>query len=373
MSKLFEKTAIKGLTIPNRFVRSATWEGMANDDGSCTQRLIDLMVQLVHGGVGLIITGHTYVSPEGQARMGQMGIYHDDLIAGLTDMTGAVHKAGGSIILQLAHAGCHADAERTGQKAWGASVMIDENGPLNNREMTPEDIRKVVEAFGKGAARAERAGFDGVQIHAAHGYLLSQFLSPFYNKRKDKYGGSLENRARIVLEVLQSVKGHVRADYPVMIKINAQDFVEGGLSADEAVKLAAMLKASGIDAIELSGGVIYSGKLTAVRKGKLDSPSEEVYYRNEAGKLKETVDVPLMLVGGIRSFEVAERLVDDGTTDYISLCRPLIREPDLVNRWKSGDTRKATCESDNLCFKPTLSGEGIYCVVERKLRGKVES
>ena len=238
--------------------------------------------------------------------------------------------------------------------------------------MTGEDIRKVVEAFGKGAARAENAGFDGVQIHAAHGYLLSQFLSPFYNKRKDDYGGSLENRARIVLEILQSVKDHVRANYPVMIKINAQDFVKGGLSADEAVKLAAMLDASGIDAIELSGGVMYSGKFTAVRKGKIASPSEEVYYRNEAGKVREAIHVPLMLVGGIRSFEVAEQLVNDGTTDFISLCRPLVREPDLVNRWKSGDTRKATCESDNLCFKPTLTGEGIYCVVEKRLRSKVE-
>ena len=168
-------------------------------------------------------------------------------------MTGAVHKAGGKIILQLAHSGCQAQREHTGQEAWGPSVMDDKSGPLN-REMTTEDIRKVVEAFGKGAARAERAGFDGVQIHAAHGYLLSQFLSPFFNKRKDEYGGSLENRARIVVEVLESIKGHVRADFPVMIKMNSQDFLEGGLSAGDAIKVAAILEASGIDAIELSGG-----------------------------------------------------------------------------------------------------------------------
>ncbi len=369
MSKLFEKTIIKGLSIPNRFVRSATSEGMADTDGSCTQKLMDLMAQLARGGVGLIITGHTYVSAEGQAVLQQLGVYRDELIAGLTKMTSAVHEPGGRIIMQLAHAGCHANRGLTGQEAWGPSVMTDKKGPLN-REMTPEAIRNAVEAFGKGAARAEKAGFDGVQIHAAHGYLLSQFLSPFYNKRKDEFGGSLENRARIVLEVLQSIKDHVRADFPVMIKMNSQDFVEGGLSADEAIKIAAMLNESGIDAIELSGGTSYSGKLNPTRIGKLDSQEEEVYYRNEARKYKETVGAPLMLVGGIRSFEVAERLVDDGTTDYVSLCRPLIREPDLINRWRSGDLRKATCLSDNQCFRPAMAGEGIYCVLEKKEREK---
>jgi 2,4-dienoyl-CoA reductase-like NADH-dependent reductase (Old Yellow Enzyme family) len=200
--------------------------------------------------------------------------------------------------------------------------------------------------------------------------LLSQFLSPFYNRRKDEYGGSLENRARIVLEVLESIRGRVQADYPVMIKLNSQDFVEVGLSVDESLKVAAMLDASGIDAIELSGGTFYASKLTPVRKGRLDSQNDEVYYKNEAGRFKQAVGVPLMLVGGIRSFEVAERLVDDGTADYISLCRPFIREPDLVNRWKSGDRRKAFCISDNECFRPGRSGEGISCVMTEKDKQK---
>jgi len=373
MSKLFEKTNIKSLSLPNRFVRSATWEGMATEAGACTQKLIDLMVQLVHGGVGLIISGHTYVRAEGQASLRQLGVYDDDLIPGLAEMTSAVHQAGGSIVLQLAHAGCHANRELTGQEAWGPSVMSDKNGPLN-REMTREDIRKVVEAFGKGAVRAEKAGFDGVQIHAAHGFLLSQFLSPFYNKRKDDYGGSLENRVRIVLDVFNSIKSKVQADYPVMIKMNAQDFVEGGLNADEAMEIAAILDSSGIDAIEMSGGdLCYSGMLNPVRKGKISSPDEEVFYKKEAVKYKAKVRTPLMLVGGIRSFEVAEGLVNEGTTDYISLCRPLIREPGLVNRWRSGDLRKATCLSDNQCFQPAMAGEGIYCVVEKKEKQQGEN
>jgi 2,4-dienoyl-CoA reductase-like NADH-dependent reductase (Old Yellow Enzyme family) len=236
--------------------------------------------------------------------------------------------------------------------------------------MLPEEIRRVVDAFGKSAVRAEKAGFDGVQIHAAHGYLLSQFLSPFFNKRSDAYGGSLENRLRIVLEVFQGIKGQVGADFPVMIKMNAQDFLEGGLSMDEALNAATVLAEVGIDAIELSGGTPYSGKRTPVRTGKLESPDDEVFYLHEAGAYKKRVTAPLMLVGGIRSFEVAERLVDEGTTDYVSLCRPLIREPDLIQRWKSGDLRKSACISDNGCFKPGRAGEGIYCVVEKREKAK---
>jgi 2,4-dienoyl-CoA reductase-like NADH-dependent reductase (Old Yellow Enzyme family) len=369
MSKLFEKTTIRGLVIPNRFVRSATWEGMANGDGSCTPELTDYMVQLARGGVGLIITGHTYVSAEGQAGPRQLAVYRDDFTAGLADMVSAVHKAGGKIVMQLAHAGCQAVRGLTGQEALGPSVMTDKEGPIN-REMTLEDIGKVVESFGNGAVRAEKAGFDGVQIHGAHGYLLSQFVSPFFNKRKDDYGGTVENRARIILEILRTIKARVRADFPVMIKMNSQDFVEGGLSAEEGIKTAAILAESGFDAIEFSGGTIYSGKLSPVRPGKLDNPDEEVYYRNEAEKYKKAVGVPLMLVGGIRSFEVAENLVENGTADYISLCRPLIREPGLVNRWKSGDLRKASCLSDNQCFRPAMAGEGIYCVVEKKEQQK---
>ena len=176
-----------------------------------------------------------------------------------------------------------------------------------------------------------------------------------------------------VNEVFESIKGKVRADYPVMIKMNTQDFVEGGLNADEAIEVAAALDSSGIDAIELSGGTSLSGKLNPVRSGKLSSQDEEVFYGKEAVKYKEKVRAPLMLVGGIRSFEVAERLVNEGTADYISLCRPLIREPGLVNRWRSGDLRKATCLSDNQCFRPAMAGEGIYCVVEKKGREKSEN
>jgi len=369
MSKLFETTSIGTLTLANRFVRSATWEGMAARNGAPTQKLINLMVLLAQGGVGLIITGHAYVSPEGQAGPWQLGIHRDDFIDDLQEMTNAVHDAGGKIVVQLAHAGCHANSELSSLEAIGPSAMENEKGPLC-REMTSEDIQRITASFGQAALRASRAGFDGVQVHAAHGYLLSEFLSPFYNKRTDQYGGSLENRMRIVIDIAREIRENVGYEFPVMIKMNSEDFVEGGLTVDEMLQAAAVLEQAGIDAMELSGGTMYSGKYVAVRRGKLKDKEDEVYYLEAAKRYKAAIKTPLMLVGGIRSFDVAERLVNEGITDYISLARPLIREPGLVNRWKSGDTGRANCQSDNLCFKPATQGEGIYCVTEEKQRAE---
>lgn len=367
MSKLFETTTLKNMTLPNHFVRSATWEGMAKKDGSCTHGLINMMTQLARGGVGLIITGHAYVRKDGQAGPWQLGVYSDQLIEGLTEMTEAVHKENGKIVMQLAHSGCQAPFGLTGLEPLGPSVMENQEGS-SCREMTQADISKVIEVFARGAVRAKQAGFDGVQIHAAHGYLLSQFLSPFFNKRTDEYGGIIENRMRIVLEVLESIRGSVGQDFPVLIKMNSEDFLDKGLTVDDMLHAAALLEQAGIDAIELSGGTGYSGRRIPVRIAKIDTEEKEAFYRAAAKRYKERITVPLMLVGGIRSYEVSERLVDEGTADYISLCRPLIREPHLINRWKQGDTRKATCLSDNLCFKPTRAGQGLYCVVEKRSR-----
>jgi 2,4-dienoyl-CoA reductase-like NADH-dependent reductase (Old Yellow Enzyme family) len=354
------------MSLTNRFVRSATWEGMAKQDGSCSRKLVDLMVQLAKGGVGLIITSHAYVSREGQSGLGQLGIYSGELVPGLAAMADAVHNAGGKITVQLAHAGCHAAPDLTGQMPLGPSSIKGEDMP-NCREMTGDDFQIVPEAFGKAAARAQEAGFDGVQIHAAHGFLLSEFLSPFYNRRNDQYGGSVANRARLLLEVVHDIRDKVGDKFPVMVKMNSEDFVTGGLTVEEMLEVASILESAGIDAVELSGGTRYSGDYIPVRLGRLDTENMEVYYLKAARKFKERVRVPLVLVGGIRSYAVAERIIREGIADYVSLSRPLIREPDLVNRWRSGDTGKARCLSDNLCFEPARAGEGLYCVVEKRL------
>ncbi len=364
MSKLFETCEINGMKLANRFVRSATWEGMAADDGACTPKLIDLMAELAKGGVGLIISSHAYVSPEGQAGPWQVGVYDDKLIPGLEAMATAIHENGGKIVIQLAHAGYFANAKLTGQTPIAPSNAEGfAKGP--RQEMTADEIQGVVKAYGAAAKRAQTAGFDGVQIHGAHGYLLSQFLSPAFNQRKDEYGGDIRNRTRALIEVLREIRQVVGKDYPVLVKMNCQDFIENGLQPEDSLQAGKMLVEKGIDAIELSGGVLIGGKLSPSRMG-IKSEEKEAYFQNEARTFKREVNVPLILVGGNRSFQVAERIVNEGVADYISLCRPLIREPDLVNRWKSGDLSKAACVSDNMCFEPAMKGDGIYCLTEER-------
>ncbi|MDY6793210.1 MAG: NADH:flavin oxidoreductase [Thermodesulfobacteriota bacterium] len=368
MSKLFDPSQINGMTLKNRFVRSATWEGMAADDGACTPKLVDTIARLAEGGVGLIITGHAYVKKQGQAGQWQLGIYDDRLIAGLCEMTDAVHQQGGRIIAQLAHSGLFADPSLTGYPPLAPSLI---QGITKHavEEMTLADIQNVVESFGLAALRAQKAGFDGVQIHAAHGYLLSQFLSPFFNRRSDRYGGNIENRSNIHLEIIDSIRSYVDKDYPVLIKMNSGDFVEGGLELGEALQAGKLLAKSGLDAIELSGGTGQSGKLNPIRTG-IRHQKDEAYFKDAAALFNEHIDIPIILVGGIRSFDIAEHIINSNIADYISMSRPFIREPDLVNRWKSGDRSKAACLSDSRCFVPTRTGKGIYCVMEERERNK---
>ncbi|MGO9017193.1 MAG: NADH:flavin oxidoreductase [Syntrophobacteraceae bacterium] len=364
MSRLFESSTINGMQLSNRFIRSATWEGLAEKDGAVTPKLIKMMSELAEGGVGLIITSHAYVRPDGQAGPWQLGIYKDELTPGLQKLTEAVHQAGGRIVAQLSHAGNFAAEKFIAQPPL---VVSDYEGLAQSprRQISAGDIREIVKAFAKAAARAKAADFDGVQIHSAHGYLLSQFLSPAFNRRLDEYGGSLANRARIHLEIYHAIRETVGNRFPVLIKMNCQDFSENGLSLDESVQAAGLLADAGLDAIEVSGGLPTGGKLSPSRFG-IDSEEKEAYFSEELRAFRKATSIPLILVGGIRSFEVADRLVQDGLADYISMSRPFIREPDLIKRWKEGDRRRADCQSDNLCFKPGIEGEGIYCVVAKR-------
>lgn len=366
MADLFDKNTLTGIELENRFVRSATYEGLADSNGAATDRMTELLLDLVKGGVGLLITGHAYVSPEGQAGNLQLAIHSDDLKESHSKMVSSIHQAGGKVVVQIAHSGCQALPATTGCDPIAPSVIARPKGVIA-KEMTVEDIDRVVDAFGKAAQRAKDCRYDGVQIHAAHGYLLSQFLSPAYNKRTDSYGGSTENRARIVVEVLKSIKSHAGDDYPVHIKMNSEDFLDGGLTSDEMLVVARILEQNGIGAIELSGGAIDSPpQLSPVRPEKEPSKHWEVFYRQAAKRFKDQIKVPLILVGGIRSFDVAKEVIETSIADYVSISRPFVREPALVNRWKSGNTARATCISCNGCFIPARKGKGIYCVVEKR-------
>ena len=218
-SPLFESSTINGMNLTNRFIRSATWEGMATEDGRVTPKLIDTMVDLAKGAVGLIVSGHTYVSREGQASPWQLGIYDDSLIDGLRSMTDAVHAAGGKIVAQLAHAGHFAL-----EKAIGTPPMVASNfeglARTPRTELSVADIQCLKSAYTEAAQRARSAGFDGIQLHSAHGYLFSQFLSPWFNRRTDDYGGTLDNRVRIHVETIRAIRKAVGSDWPLLVKMN---------------------------------------------------------------------------------------------------------------------------------------------------------
>jgi 2,4-dienoyl-CoA reductase-like NADH-dependent reductase (Old Yellow Enzyme family) len=362
MSKLFETSKINVMQLTNRFVRSATWEGLAADDGACSPDFKEFYLQLAQGGVGLIITSHTFVQSDGRGTPRQLGLHNDELIPALQDLTRAVHQYDSCIAVELSHAGILTNEKLTGQAPKAVSAVEQFNqSPV--RELSRDDIEDIVNAFALAAQRAQRAGFDAVQIHAAHGFLMSQFLSPAFNKRTDTYGGPIENRSRALLEVLRSIRSSVGSEFPILVKLNSDDAIDGGLTLEDAVQVGKMLQEEGIDAIEISGGTIVTGDHC---QKEIDTEEKEAYWREAARVFKQNLDVPIILVGGVRSFHLAEQLMDEGYADYLSMSRPFIREPGLVNRWASGDRSKATCLSDNLCRGPLMDGGGIYCVMEKQ-------
>jgi 2,4-dienoyl-CoA reductase-like NADH-dependent reductase (Old Yellow Enzyme family) len=361
---VFDSIVIGGVTVKNRFVRSATWEGMATTEGAVTPQLTQLMKALAEGGTGLLFSSHAYIRKDGQASPGQLGIYDDALLPGLREMCDAAHKGGALIFAQLAHGGANASRALSGLDPVAPGPAENAKGEPS-RVMSEEDVAILTQDFAKAAVRAVKAGFDGVQIHAAHAYCLGEFLSPHYNKRTDSYGGSVENRARALVETYKAVREAVGKGYPVTAKINAEDFIEGGLTPSMMAETSALMENQGLDAMEVSGGGGPSARYSSHRPGDLKTPDEEVYYKDAARLYKSHVKkMPLMLVGGIRSLEISRRVLRDGLADMISLSRPLICEPDLVKRWAEGDERRAACVSCEGCGAAAAAGKGLQCVLK---------
>ncbi len=360
-SLLFQSSSINQTKLKNRFICSSTWLGRANHDGSCSPLLINAISGVAKNEIGLYLTEMSFVSQNGQCANNQLGIYGDKLLPGLRQLAEEVHRFNTPVVMQLVHGGLFSMPVLTGEEPMGPSILQKADGNIG-REMTAKDISETIAAFKEAAIRAKKAGFDGVQVHAAHGWLLSQFLSPVFNRRTDEYGGSLENRARILLEIVRGIREATGKQFMLLIKINSEDNLPGGFSMEDMLQVSAMLEKAGVDAIEISGGTIAALLTGDINNSFSPATREPVYYREAAKIFKEKIKIPLILVGGIRSFETADELVKTGTADYISLCRPLIREPDLIKRWKAGDLRPSECISDSACFQPGMEGKGVYCV-----------
>ena len=362
-SILFEPTKIKNMDLRNRFVRSATYDGCA-DKGSVTEKQISLYTTLAEGGVGLIITGITCVHDNGRTSKFQNSISNDEFIPGLKRLAFAVHDRGAKIAVQLFHAGREARFPKSSDRVpMGPSFLeMDPYFKAGYRAMTESEIWEVVRAFSDGAKRASEAGFDAVQIHGAHGYLLSQFLSPYTNHRDDEWGGELKNRIRLHHEILKDIRQKVGKDYPVLIKIGVQDGFPGGLEFSEGKVAAQYLAESGFDALEISQGLRGTGWENTEFRTKINVLDREAYFRHWCREIKDQVDVPVMMVGGLRTFKLMEEIIQKKEADFISLSRPLIREPGIINEWKRGDHHRAKCISCNECFELLLKGEPLDCV-----------
>lgn len=364
MSLLFEPTKIGNFEIKNRFIRSATYYGLSDINGVISDASVDLMKRLAANHVGLIIPGYAFVIKHGQVFPDMNGIDRDDQIAPLQKMTKAVHERGGKIVMQIAHGGSGARTAAAGDGKYLAVSLIEE---LENKKRVPavmsdSDIEEIIEAFGQGARRVREAGFDGVQIHGAHGYLVTQFLSPRTNHRTDKWGGRLENRSRFLIEVIRSMKKAVGDDYPIMIKLGCRDYVpdEDKLTIEESARVAQMIEKEGICHIEVSHGTLdrtFSKGLAAVT-----TPEKEAFMLPDVRAVREKTTIPIALVGGLRSIPVMEEVIKSGACDHISICRPFIREPDLITKYMNDETATADCISCRGCFNPDKNGKmNIYC------------
>lgn len=355
MSILFTPAKMGSLEIPNRIMRSATAECMADDlDGKPREQLKSLWVDLAKGGTGLIISGHLYVHPSGKCHPEMTGIYSDDLIPSLKECVDAVHDAGGKIAAQINHGGMQCAVESVNGTI--APSAIDEDFLKQpSREISRDEIEVLIDAFAQAARRAKEAGFDAVQFHAAHGYLVSQFISPYVNKRTDEWGGDLQGRTRFLREVARAVREQVGENYPLFIKFGMEDGKEGGLTATEGAEVVAMMEEMGLDGIEISGGVGAS----SVRKG-IRSASKEAYFRPLIQLARKKTNLPLIIVGGMRSKAVMEEVLSSGDADFVSLSRPLINNPNFPNLLKSGEVEKSACISSSNCWAENMN-EGIAC------------
>ncbi len=369
--QLFEKSSIGSLELNNRFMKSSTWTGTGDKKGYITDLALTMHNELAKGGVGLILTGNQIVMSNGIGLPYSTGNYDDSQAEGLKKLADGIHKNGSKVIVQLSHCLARSNPKlfwAEGDEMWGVSAApYSPNSPVP-KEMTQADIKRLVEAFTAAAVRSANCGFDGIMLHGSHGYGLHQFLSPAWNTRGDSYGGSVQNRYRVVGEILESIKGKMKPGFPIIFKLSAQDFVAGGLEPPEALQIAKRLQDDGIAAIQVSACCSVSSQNAHCPKTEILEQKDEGYLLDFSQYVKEAVKVPVIAVGGIRSLSTAEAILKERKADYVSLARPLIREPNLINRWKSGDTAKAKCISCNGCFETGMQGLGISCKIERMLK-----
>lgn len=372
MSEVFTKSIIAGIEFSNKIFRSATFEGLSDQEGRPTTKLSDLYLKLAKGEVGAIITGLIGVQQKGRTNSRMCMLDRDDFIDDYKQINARLKEYGVPVIAQLAHGGGQCDKIASGGFNLAPSRKFYSLTNKFSQALSEGNIIEIKDSFIVAIERAKKAGFAGIQLHAAHGYLLSEFLSGGLNRRKDRWGGSTENRFRIISEIMKGARERV-GNYPILAKFSAYDYLRNGISVDEGVRIAVMFQKAGIDAIEVSSGA--NDGLNTIRAPQIPSDSiianmlpikikseimknilkkamplfvkryDPVYNYNvsSAEKIKQNIDVPVIVVGGIRNMNDISSIINGGKADYVSMCRPFIIEPNLVKKFKEGKQDSSRC------------------------------
>lgn len=380
---VFSPGQLGDLELRNRVIKTATFEGMC-PGGEITDALIEHHRAMAAGGVGMTTVAYCSVSADGRTFDHQMYM-RPEILPGLRQLTDAVHSEGAAAAIQLGHAGYFASKDVIGGKPLGASKVYNLFGLSFPRPMTPEDMARVADDYARAAASAREAGFDAAELHYGHGYLLSQFLSPFTNRRQDEYGGSLENRLRFPLQVLRRVREEMGPGYPLVVKMNLADGFRRGLQPDEAVGVAQALEANGATALVLSGGFVSKTPLymmrgnvptrdmVRVQKGWFRKvgltlfgrifvqryPFDELFFLEESLAVRKAVKLPLVLIGGILSRDGLERAMAEGF-DFVALGRALIYDSEFLHKLQRGELERSDCDQCNRCIAEMDAG-GVRC------------
>lgn len=328
-------TLPNGTTIKNRFFKSAMSEGMGTRDFQPKKNIATLYKRWAEGGTGLIITGNIMVDPKGTAEPGNIVFDKNSNMEILKNWANQGQQHGAKVMVQLNHPG--KQVPKTIAKETVAPSAVPLGNGLNKlfstpRALTTSEVEELVQKFVTSAKVAKEAGFSGVQIHAAHGYLISQFLSPHDNRRTDKYGGSLENRMRFLKEIYLGMREELGKDFTIGIKINSTDFKEDGLTEEDSLKTIIELANLGLDFVEISGGTYERPAMM----GATSKSTNQVFFAEYSKKLKQKIEIPVVVTGGIRSINAMNTLLNDNTTDFIGIARPLTIDPNIPNKIKQG-------------------------------------
>lgn len=358
MKNMFESTKIGNIELKNRFIKSGVWEALATSDGYMTPELYNIYEELAKGGVGLIITGYAYVDDKITPNPNMMGIYDDSFIANYKPMVNMIHSYNAKVVMQLS-SGAALDVinDRLNNNKDSGSINVLPN------EFSIEEIKELVTKYINGAIRAKKAGFDGVELHVGHGYILSQFLSE-NNTRSDIYGGTIENKARIITDIIKGIKEINGSDFLVMVKQNSEDFTTTGLTSEDSISASICFEKAGVDMLDITGGnetseEVLNNNLGPARRKIFNNES---YFYDHAAKLSERVNVAVILTGGNRNLASLNEKLNNSNVSYFAFGRPFISEPDLVNKLNENNEYKLRCVSCNGCYFT----DGKRCVLNKK-------